>query len=153
MIPGNFENLQGEWLGSNRLHTTWIPEDPIKDSESKCSVATAAMGQFLKIEYTWEYEGAPQQGLMVIGSPKNSETVNVFFLDSWHLSNLFMNCEGKIDGNVISVKGYYKVPDHPDWGWRTDFEVQGNDTFSFTMYNVSPEGEEDLAVEAKFTRI
>ncbi len=152
MIPKGFEKLVGEWKGSNRLHTSWIPEDPIKDSDSNCSVNLVAMEQALKLEYTWSYEGAPQSGLMIIRSPKDSQAVDFYWLDSWHLSNIYMISEGKIDGKVISVKGFYKVPDHPDWGWRTDFDCGDGDSFSFTMYNVTPEGEESLAVESAFTR-
>lgn len=152
MIPNGFEKLAGQWAGTNRLHTSWIPEDPIKDSISKCSVRTVAMGQFLEIEYSWEYQGAPQSGLMILGSPKNGESVDLFFLDSWHLNNLIMNCAGKADGNIVSVKGFYKVPDHPDWGWRTDIDCGSGDSFTFTMFNVSPDGDEDLAVESTFQK-
>lgn len=152
MIPKGFEKLIGEWKGENRLHTVWIPDDPLKVSESTCSVKTAAMSQHLVIEYSWNYQGEPQTGLMIIGSPKDKETIDVYWIDSWHLSNLFMNSEGAIKDGVISVKGFYKVEGHPDWGWRTDLEVADSNSFSFTMYNVTPEGEESLAVESKFNR-
>lgn len=150
MIPNGFEKLEGKWKGSNTLHTSWIPEDPIKESESTAEISTAAMGQALKVEYTWEYQGKPQTGLMIITAPKDSEDVNFYWLDSWHLSHSFLNCSGTFDGKMISVTGSYKVGDHPEWYWRT--ELKAADGFSFTMYNISPEGEEHLAVESSFER-
>jgi hypothetical protein len=64
-----------------------------------------------------------------------------------------MVSDGKVaDDGSISVKGYYKVKDHPDWGWRTDIIPKG-DLLRIVMYNVSPEGEEELAVETDFSRV
>ncbi len=153
MIPNGFEQIVGDWTGSNRLHTVWIPENPISDSVSNCSVRKVANGQSIELDYSWEYGGEKQTGLMIIRSPKDKESVDIYWLDSWHLSNLYLLSEGAIKDGVISVMGHYKVEGHPDWGWRTDFEVSGADSFSFTMYNVTPEGEESLAVESKFTRV
>jgi hypothetical protein len=56
------------------------------------------------------------------------------------------------DDSSVSVKGYYKVEGHPDWGWRTDIILAGK-SLRIVMYNVSPEGDEELAVETDFARI
>jgi hypothetical protein len=63
-----------------------------------------------------------------------------------------MLCNGKVasDGS-ISVFGKYAVEDHPDWGWRSEI-VPGEDQFKYVMYNVTPEGAEDIAVETTFVR-
>ena len=55
------------------------------------------------------------------------------------------------DDGSVSVKGFYKVPDHPDWGWKTVI-VPGDASLKIVMYNVSPEGIEELAVETDFWR-
>jgi hypothetical protein len=64
-----------------------------------------------------------------------------------------MLCNGttRPDGG-ISVKGYYAVPDHPDWGWRTEIIPDG-ERFRYLMYNVTPEGAGELAVETDFVRV
>ena len=52
---------------------------------------------------------------------------------------------------VINLMGHYSVPGHPDWGWRTEI-VPGEESFKYLMFNISPEGEEDWAVETVFER-
>lgn len=63
-----------------------------------------------------------------------------------------MLCEGDTaNANLIGVKGYYRVPKHPDYGWRTEL-LRSESNFRFVMYNVSPEGEEEIAMEMDFGR-
>ncbi len=149
-IPENFNSLAGNWSGTNRLHTTWIEENPLNESASDCSVELAAIGKFLKIEYTWIYEEKPQAGMLIVGSEKDS--VKVVWIDSWHNGDKFMNFDGTFEGNSIKVKGFYSVPDHPDWGWKTEIKYENEDSFKIIMHNVTPEGEESLAVEMDYIK-
>ena len=151
-IPENFKKLSGDWTGTNRLYTTWIEENPVRESDSKAKITPAANDKFLKIEYDWIYENENQEGLLLIGSEKNSEEVRAFWIDSWHMSDKFMSCDGHFSGNSILMKGFYEVPNHPDWGWRTDIIFENENSFKIVMYNVTPEGAEDLAVEAVYQR-
>ena len=151
-IPENFKNLTGEWKGKNRLYTTWIVENPVRESDSIASAKMAANEKFLKIEYDWIYEDKTQEGLLLIGSEKDSSEVKAFWIDSWHMSDKFMTCDGNFSGNSILMKGFYEVPNHPDWGWRIDIHFENENSFKIVMYNVSPDGEEDLAVEAEYSR-
>lgn len=153
-VPEIFGRLIGDWSGTNRLHVSWMKENPIRDSDSKATIAFSAQGKFLKIEYDWLYEEQKQEGLILLGNEKIGESVKAFWIDSWHMGDKFMVSEGVQNGNgSISLKGFYAVPDHPDWGWRTVIESENPESFKITMYNVSPEGVEDLAVEASFERI
>lgn len=152
-VPEMLVKLAGKWHGINRLHTVWIPENPIRETASKATVEMTARGRFLMIEYDWAFEAAEQEGLILVGNEQDSDLIKAFWIDSWHLSDKFMVSEGRRkNGAAISLKGYYAVPDHPDWGWRTVIETVDNDSFKITMYNVSPEGEESLAVEMDFNR-
>lgn len=142
----------GTWRGTNRLHVTWMPE-PLKESESKLEVSLKANRQFVSFEYTWAYEGEPQEGLIVLGCDPKSDAIQTVWTDSWHSSHTFMLSDGAVaDDGSITVKGHYKVKDHPDWGWRTDI-IPGDASLRVVMYNVSPEGDEEIAVETDFTRI
>lgn len=142
----------GSWRGTNNLHLSWLP-DPLRQSESKMIVSLKANGQFVAFDYTWEYEGNPQEGIILLGRDSRSNAVQTVWTDSWHSSHTFMLSDGTVsDDGAISVKGYYKVKDHPDWGWRTDIIPIG-DLLRIVMYNVSPEGDEELAVETDFSRI
>ena len=53
--------IVGDWKGTNRLHTTWMPVK-VQDSDSTASVRSKMNGQFLTIEYTWAFEGETQEG-------------------------------------------------------------------------------------------
>ncbi len=40
----------------------------------------------------------------------------------------------------------------PAWGWRTEFTLQGANTFLMEAYNITPGGMEALAVKAEMKR-
>jgi Protein of unknown function (DUF1579) len=143
----------GKWSGINRLHTPWIEENPVRESNSTAVIELTARGRFLKIEYDWTFEYALQEGLILIGNENESDSIKAFWIDSWHLSDKFMVSEGRLGADdIISLKGFYTVPENPDWGWRTIIEPKSEDSFKILMFNVSPEGEETLAVEMMFKR-
>jgi hypothetical protein len=141
----------GTWTGTNNLYLSWLP-DPLRQSQSTLNVSLKANGQFVAFEYTWAYEGEPQEGIILLGCDTRSDAVQTVWTDSFHSSHTFMLSDGNVAENGdISVKGYYKVEGHPDWGWRTDI-ISGDEKLRLVMYNVSPEGEEELAVETDFIR-
>ncbi|QYO65500.1 DUF1579 family protein [Leptolyngbya sp. 7M] len=150
-IHTELQKLAGQWSGTNKLNLSWMP-DPIKESASTATVTERVSGQCLEIAYRWEYEGEPQEGLIIINGNGGSNAVNAFWTDSWHSKNVLMACEGSVSENgAVNIKGHYSVPDHPDWGWRTEI-IPNGDTFKYLMFNVSPEGVEEWAVETEFAR-
>ena len=150
-ISSKLVDLVGEWKGTNVLHAPWMAE-PIQRSDSTATVRSKMNGQFLSIEYTWAFEGQPQEGMLILGCDPKCEEVQAVWTDSWHSKDTLMVCNGSFtEPNVISVMGYYAVPEHPDWGWRTEI-VSRQNGFRYVMYNVSPEGEEELAVETDFEK-
>lgn len=150
-IPEKLRSLAGNWTGNNRLHLPWLPE-PMVDSGGTAIVTSRVGGQFLEIAYTWSHEGKPQEGVIVLGGDSKTDAVGAFWTDSWHMAHQLMPCEGKqeSDGSV-SVSGSYKVEGHPDWGWRTEI-IPGEENLVYKMYNVTPDGEESIAVEMEMTR-
>ena len=152
-VPAILEKLVGKWHGTNRLHTIWVEENPVQETVSIAEIELTARGRFLKIEYDWTFDESVQEGLILIGNEKDSDLIKAFWIDSWHLNDKFMVSEGRLKENgAISMKGFYAVPDHPDWGWQTMIEPHGNNLFKIIMNNVSPEGEEILAVEMELNR-
>jgi hypothetical protein len=143
--------LTGKWTGKNRLNLSWEP-DPIKESDSTADVTTRAGDTCIEIAYTWQFEGKQQDGFIVLAEDANSDKSNAVWTDSWHSANVLMNCSGNVsERGVANLKGYYKVEGHPDWGWRTEI-VPNGDKFKYLMFNVTPEGHEEWAVEMEFTR-
>lgn len=144
--------LVGAWKGTSRLHVPWMAEK-LKESESTASVHSKMNGQFLYIEYKWMFDGEPQEGLLIIGCDPKSDAVQAVWTDSWHSKNVLMLCNGnRIEEGGITVTGHYSVPDNPDWGWRSEIIPKAN-SFRYAMYNVSPDGVEEIAVETEFVRV
>lgn len=111
-------------------------------------------GQFLSVEYTWAFEGEPQEGMLILGCDPKSDAVQAVWTDSWHSKDVLMLCNGsRTSDGVISVIGQYSVPDNPDWSWRTEIVAHDPNKFRYAMYNVSPEGDEEIAVETDFERL
>lgn len=126
--------------------------DPIKESASTATVSSKVNGQCLEFTYTWEYEGEKQEGFIFLNGSSNSDSIKAFWTDSWHSKDVLMECNGTVsETGAVNIKGHYSVPDHPDWGWRTEI-VPNGDSFKYLMFNVSPEGVEEWAVETEFTR-
>jgi hypothetical protein len=149
-VLANLAELKGQWTGTNQLWLT--PEQPARVSEATATVAEAGQGRFVTLNYTWVDKGKPQDGLLVIGYEQSRAKVIAFWLDSWHMSDAIMSCEGTVDEDgAVEVGGFYAAPSGPDWGWTIRVEPTG-DTFRLLMHNVSPEGESALAVEAVFAR-
>lgn len=149
-VPNDLSNFIGNWKGNYKLYLSWLAESPFV-SETNALIDFTAKGRFLKIEYDWNHEEKPQEGLILLGKDKDSEKIIAFWIDSFHLSDKYMVSDGNFDENGNpSLKGFYSVKGHPDWGWRTVFDFNDADSFKITMYNVSPEGIEELAVEAVY---
>jgi hypothetical protein len=150
-VPAKLAELAGAWSGTNDL---WLfPGDPVRESKTTMLVALAAQGKFITLQYTWEEGGAPQEGLLVIGHDPQAGTVNAVWVDSWHMQDKFMACHGIPGTNtIISLKGSYAAPPDPDWGWQIDILGLPEEQFQLIMYNITPQGEAFLAVQATYFR-
>ncbi len=150
-VPDGLFSLIGEWTAVNRL---WLsPQEPVRESDATASVARVAQGNFLTIRYAWADGGRPQDGLLVLGRVADSDDANAAWIDSWHMADKIMSLRGKVgDAGEVSLVGSYAAPPGPDWGWRIDLEPGAGDSFRLVMYNVTPDGQEHLAVEAAFSR-
>jgi len=142
--------LGGPWQATYQLRG-----DPSfeSDSPSAATVSPILGGRFVRVDYTWSDRGRPQEGMLVIGHEPETGTVTAVWLDTWHNGNRMMVCTGHmLPQGGIDVRGTYPAgPGHPDWGWHTRVELRGT-TWAMTMFNVSPDGDEALAVTADYRR-
>jgi len=148
-VPAILRDLAGSWSGTNRL---WLsPTEPARSSASRALVVAAGRDRFVRIDYTWAYEGAPQEGVLLLGVMGTE--ADVVWIDSFHNGDRIMHCSGSVDAaGTLTVLGHYPAPPGPDWGWRTRVEPRDSGAWRLVMHNVTPEGEEQLAVEAEYTR-
>ena len=141
----------GRWRGTNRLQdpNTNAPEQ----SSSTATITRLLGGKFIRLDYTWAYQGAPQEGSLLIGHDAGAGVVTAHWIDTWHMGNKVMACQGAVEKNgAITVRGSYAAPPGPDWGWRTVITPDDGRALRVVMYNIWPEGREDLAVEATYSR-
>lgn len=155
--PSILSNLPGEWTGENHL---WLsPEEPARISECSASVSKTSRNQALCIQYAWYAHSGLQEGLLLLGfgGPvhENGLTLGIeaVWIDSFHTNSRFMICKGSLqqDG-AVSIQGSYAAPPGPDWGWRIFVDPGSAGVFRVAMYNISPEGKEDLAVKMELSR-
>ena len=151
-LPTRFTNLSGEWKGTKRLYLGG-EAGPEKSSGSRLTIAKAARGTFLLLDYTWKFEGDPQEGVLLLGYDAAQNVATAAWGDSWHMSQSIMHCEGVIDDCAFNVRGGYAAPSGPDWGWRITLTILAEHLINIVMHNISPEGKEDLAVRAEFARV
>jgi len=149
-----FENLKkitGDWYGSNRL---WLdPEGPAASSDSTASVNVVAITIAVTINYTWSFDGSPQEGFLFFSHNTVDDHVEAIWIDSWHMNTQLMFCKGNTDDKgKLSVKGSYPAPPGPDWGWRITLDIIESTSFTVTMYNISPDNKESRATEVIYKR-
>ena len=142
--------LAGRWTGTNQL---WLPPATTPyDSTSTATIASVVAHKFIQINYTWVFEDAPQEGMLLVGTETATNKATVVFVDSWHMGEAVMVCTGLYEADgTVNVRGSYGVEGSEDWGWRIVLEP-GPDTFRLAMFNIDPAQEEMLAVEVHYVR-
>jgi hypothetical protein len=148
--------LAGEWTATYQLRG-----DPSFDSDtpSHATVTPILGGRFIRIDYTWDeddflQEKGPQQGSLQVGFEAELApgVATVAWVDSWHNGPKMQVWPGRLlDTGGVDVRGVYSAPGDPEWGWRTVLEPAG-DGWTMTMFNITPDGEEALAVRAEYRR-
>jgi hypothetical protein len=145
----NLLSLAGNWRGENLL---WISldEEP-HESRTTAAVTTTVRGKFVRLDYGWSFEDEPQEGSLLIGQSEETGKLTAIWVDSWHMNDKIMICQGEIEENgSANLRGAYSAQSGPDWGWRIVIEPGGIDSFRVFMYNITPQGVEALAVEADY---
>jgi hypothetical protein len=149
-LPKNLSNLTGTYSGPSTLHLSWNPPGKREfTSDSTLSIELSAKSEYLTVHYTWVYEDEPQTGTMMITTNTEKNIAEVAWLDTWHMLFPMMMLRGT--AKPLAVTGSYSVPDHPDWHWRIELITQ-EDNLALLMTNISPEGQEEWAVRAVYSR-
>jgi uncharacterized protein len=146
------EPLVGRWRGTSTLHD---PHTGKPDGSPSALTGTSVLGgRFVRLDYTWAYQVAPQEGSMLVGFEPKAGSVSAHWIDSWHTGTAAIALAGTSAGGALSVRGTYPAPPGPDWGWRIDLATDGG-VLRVVMFNVWPAdqgGKEELAVEAVYSR-
>jgi hypothetical protein len=147
-----FAGLAGGWTGISRL---WIEPDKLTDESPVVGTFQLILsGRFVLYLYQGSIQDEPQHGLFTFGYNTLLDRYEASWVDSWHNNTAIMFCTGSPTENGFFVLGSYPDPNGgPDWGWRTEVELVDQDHLLITAYNISPEGDEARATEARLMRV
>jgi hypothetical protein len=141
--------LAGRWDGYKRV---LLPGEAPHESESTAFITSIVGRKFMQMAYTWAFDGTAQEGVLLVGHKQADQAITVVWIDSWHMGDAFLICDGEVDAaGAVDVRGTYVVPSSPDWGWRMVI-TPGDKELRVLMYNITPDGMEILGVEAVYTR-
>ena len=143
--------MAGRWQGTNRLHDPFSGKP--EDTASSAALTPLLGGRFVRLDYDWSYRGERQEGSLLIGCQPDHDRMTVHWIDSWHMSHDVLVCEGAdAESDDVDVRGSYAAPPGPDWGWRIVIRPAAPAALHVIMHNITPGGEEAVAVEATFAR-
>lgn len=143
--------LAGRWRGTNRLHDPH--SNAPEETPSMLTLRPMPGGQIVRIEQEWSYQGAAQEGLLLIIAGAAAGHATLHWVDTWHQATTLM--EMRQDEKVadrFTFLGRYPAPTGPDWGWRVELKHDPAGTLRLDMFNISPDRKSTPAIEATYTR-
>jgi hypothetical protein len=145
--------LAGNWKGTTKV---WFSPEAVHDeSPVSGTIRLILGGMFALHEYKGSFEGKELEGLAIIGYHLTSGTYQTAWIDSFHMGTGIMFSEGTKNDDFLSVVGHYQGwEEQPQtWGWRTSIDIVDEDHITITAYNISPEGEEQVATQTEYHRV
>ncbi|WP_031530169.1 DUF1579 domain-containing protein [Dyadobacter crusticola] len=151
-IHQHIHAMVGKWEGVTK---TWFEPGVLADeSPMSGSIQPIHGGRFLLYQYQGTLSGEPFEGSATIGYDIGNEKFQVAWVDSFHMGTAIMLSEGESVEHGFSVLGSYGGPGIPvPWGWRTVVQLNDPDQLTISAFNISPEGQEDIATETVYHRV
>lgn len=151
-VHAELARMAGQWEGRFRL---WFaPGEPVDDSVQRGSIRVLLGGRVLLHEYTGHCNGEPMQGVALTAHHLDEGRYESAWAESFGTGTALMYSTGASgDPRLSMLSSYADGQGGPRWGWRTAIEQPDDDTLDLRMYNITPDGEEALAVEVNYRRV
>jgi len=141
----------GRWRGTARL---WFEPGILAAEDSVTGeISSVGAGRWVRHAYATRIDGTEHTGSALLGFHLDEHAWQVAWVDTFHTGSAIMLSEGPLaddPGAPISVLGSYGDGDGGRWGWRTTFEI-ADDGVLVRHFNITPQGEEALAVEFDYS--
>ena len=151
LLPTHLTRLVGHWKGVTR--TWFVPGKLADESTWEGNFRLVLSGRFVLYEYSGAIQGDLLEGIALIGYNPNSQAYEMAWADSFHYGSAIMFSVGGEKSSPLNVLGSYPDPSGgPNWGWRTQIQLEGDNQLAIRHYNITPQGEEGLGVETIYQR-
>jgi hypothetical protein len=142
----------GSWAGAARL---WLEPGALAAEDTVTGeVAGVGAGRWVRHDYATRIDGTEHTGSALLGFHIDDRAWQVAWADTFHTGSSIMLSEGPLADDPeapISVLGSYGPADSDPWGWRTTFDIAAS-RLLVRHFNITPWGEEGLAVEFDYER-
>lgn len=151
-VHAQLARMAGQWQGRFRL---WFePGKLAEESVQRGSIRVLLGGRVLLHEYTGHCGGEPMEGVALIAHHLDERRYESAWAESFGTGTSIMFSTSTPGDPRLSMLGSYgDGQGGPRWGWRTEIEQPDDNTLDLRMYNISPTGEEALAVEVNYRRV
>lgn len=143
-----------------RFRLWFEPGKPAEDSAQRGTIRSVLGGRFLLHEYCGQIGGEAVEGMALWGYHLDEKRFESAWVESFGTGTAIMfsigdstTTAGAADPRLSMLGSYGDGEGGPRWGWRTQAEQPGPDELKITMYNITPQGEECLAVEVNYWRV
>ncbi|MBK9494156.1 MAG: hypothetical protein BWZ07_00736 [Alphaproteobacteria bacterium ADurb.BinA280] len=142
----------GGWIGTKQVILD--PADsPLPAGQSRLVFQQLGSGELYRVDYDWQLEGLTRFGSLLLAVHPETDAVTAAWVDSWHQSSAVMNLASASSAmGILRLSGRYAVESGLAWGWAIEFESPVAGRLEMRMFNATPEGDEALAVIARYDR-
>jgi hypothetical protein len=143
------EYFAGEWTFKNKSFMGGT--ETVSDGTAHCEMAMG--GRYLHATHKSVMEGMPFEGYGITGFDRvNGEYFNVWFDN---MGTGYMEAHGAAleKGKGFELTGLWDDPIMGEMDFRMRTEIHGDDSYTFRMYMSPADGDEELAMEIKYTRV